>query len=341
MQVKAVVEQLTEAAKAGREPTKVKLDWEAVDNYALTHEETVQQRAIANSRRFLTDFEYEIETGKTWNEQDHDRKYSRGTYLGQDGVYAIDKLGIQLQDEHVKGMKLANTYDNGGEDTEANEKKNVFAAKRSMVMGYSGESCPAFSASSCAGPQKLGAETAQPTGGAAESTPQKIKSGAEGAQSSASPANIATEGAEQDGQPKGGKGQTKADGDGTENIKAKGKAKPKPKGRPPKSITQDAKDLCQSFLLSAPDDVLWWGAESRTQLKKLRELKKAFDVWIAQAQEEETISTLEPFSKLVSTLVLLTEAQQKCGFGAAGFVEVYDCCLTSLRTSHMLVSVWV
>ena len=77
------------------------------------------------------------------------------------------------------------------------------------------------------------------------------------------------------------------------------------------------------------------GAENKTQLKRLKDVKKSFEARIAAAEEEETIATLEPYSKKVAVLILLMEAQQKSGFDSATFIEVYDCCLTSLRTNHM------
>ena len=336
MQVNGVIEQLIEAAKAGKAPAshgKVRLDWEAVEDYALTHVESVQRRTVANKRRFLTDDEYEIETGKKWDENNHDRKYSRGIYEGQDGIYARDKLGIQMQDERLKGMTWKNKYDNGGEETEADEQKNVFAAKCKMLMGSSGWSTafatgsPAASASSSvAAPQK------QQSG--AEET-QKSQSGAEATNSTAASSQVDAQVAEEDGTAKGSRKAKKGAGQDPAAKAGSAKAKAKPKGRPPKSITQDAKDLCATFLAATSDDVLWWGQESKTQLKKARELKKSFEQRISGAQEEETITTLEPYMKKVSTLVLLMEAQQKSGFDSVGFVEVYDCCLTSLRTSHM------
>ena len=104
--VKGVIEQFIEAAKQGKVPKKVKLNWDAVDNYVLLHEERVQEREIAISRRFLTEDEYESDVGKKWDDSSHDRKYSKGIYKGQNGIYARDKLGIALQDEHTKGMVL-------------------------------------------------------------------------------------------------------------------------------------------------------------------------------------------------------------------------------------------
>ena len=78
------------------------------------------------------------------------------------------------------------------------------------------------------------------------------------------------------------------------------------------------------------------GAECKTQLKKIKELKKTFEQRIASAPDEDIIATFEPHSKKLGVFALLLEAHQKIGFDSAQFVECYDCCLTALRTGHVL-----
>ena len=62
-------------------------------------------------------------------------------------------------------------------------------------------------------------------------------------------------------------------------------------------------------------------------MKKLNELKKSFEGRISAATDVETIEMSEPYSKKVSSLILL-EGQQKGRFDPATYVEVYDCVLT-------------
>ena len=93
----------------------------------------------------MTENEYESKAGKKWDDNNHDRKYSKSIYKGQNGIYARDKLGIALQDEHSKGMLLRQEFDNGGGDTELIEKHNALNVRLDRRMGSSGES---FAASS-------------------------------------------------------------------------------------------------------------------------------------------------------------------------------------------------
>ena len=109
------------------------------------------------------------------------------------------------------------------------------------------------------------------------------------------------------------------------------KTKAKAKGRPPKSILKETSELCLSFESSDQESKLWWGSECKTQLMKIKDLRKEFERRIESATEPETIESLEPSHKKIRVLALLLEAHQKSGFDSEGFVECYDCCLTLLR----------
>ena len=334
MQVKAVIEQLGKSElKPDGTILRKNIDWEQVDNHVLEHFKTLQSKEIANKRRFLTDQEYKIETGKDFVEG-ADPRYYKGTHKGKDGIFARDKLGIQLQDELLEGMTLRNKYDNGGCDTGENERLNIFnAAKAELLVakaGTQGESSAPSSSQTrgaAATPTKAqgrGAAAGADDGAAEEQAADKKKPGE---QNDEGGGEEEEEAAQNGKRRKGAKAKAKA---------GQSKAKAKPKGRPPKSILADARDLCEGFLAVDMNHQLWWGSECKTQLKKIKELKKTFEQRIASAPDEDIIATFEPHNKKLGVLALLLEAHQKTGFDSAQFVECYDCCLTALRTGHVL-----
>ena len=92
--------------------------------------------------------------------------------------------------------------------------------------------------------------------------------------------------------------------------------------------------MVASFSTSEVTAVLWWSGEQKTQLKKVKEVKATFDSRIQKASGPDAVdlvASLEPWHKRLGVIVLLMEAHQKAGFDTEAFVEVYDCCLTSLR----------
>ena len=288
--VQAVVAFLTKnAQRTGRRAKHEKINWEGVCNQVLEFYEKSQQREISNSKRFLLDDEFELEMGFKF-EDGADRRYVRGEYKGKEGVYIL-KLGVEMQDEHVKGAALSHKYDE--EETMDNEKKAVFEdLKRSLFQDL----CKGTSSSTPPAPSKPKAE--KPEAAVEASTPSK--------------ANAIDVSCDPPTPPQGAK--RAAAKKAAAEAKPKAKTKAKAKGRPPKSILAETSHLCDSFLSSDPDSKLWWGSECKTQLGNIKDLRKQFEQRIESATEPEIIATLEPSHKKIRVLALLLEAHQKSGF---------------------------
>ena len=321
IQVKEVVKQLCQNTTLSSK--SVRLNWEDVDNQALDHFKTVGTREIGNQRRFLIGDEYLQEFHNKFVEGANPL-HTAGTWKGADGIFVREKLGVQIQDEVFEGMTLQNSYDNDGQDTEEGEKQNIYDKYRALLM----EQSKTFQA-------RVAVKTEE--GAAAASSAPGTSSALDAPHVPDGDADVAAQGqaSRRRGQvAPGAKPATAPNG----KAEAKSKAKAKPKGRPPKSILAETNELVASFASSDMDNSLWWGSEARTQLKRLTDLKKQFNLRIQSATDADLIATLEPGHKKMGVLVLLLEAYQKSGLDSTAFIETYDCCLVSLRTRRSLSS---
>ena len=219
-------------------------------------------------------------------------------------------------------MMLQSEYDNAGADTEERERQKVFEEYRLAPLGVAGS--PLRPAARARGSDAAG------------SLEPQIKADAEVVPAQCSgPAGVDVSSGKAPKHTRATKGTSAvACGDGTNSASAKPKAKAKPKGRPPKNIMADAQLLFQSFAASDVNHTLWWGAECKTQYKKASELKGLFVARIQGAKgpdAAEVVAAYEPVHKKLCQICLLMEAHQKSGFDSVGFIDCYDCCLTSLR----------
>ena len=305
----------------------MRLDWEKIADECLSHFKSLHKREISNQKRFLSlgpDGEYKEEFGHEFDAAKVPRgqRHWLGKYKETDGVWVQEKLGIQVQDEEVEGMELKSSYDQAGSDTVPDQKLNVFTAY-GLDMLSRGPKAKTISGSSGDKPAAKG-----------EDTPSKADPKATKPDSKAAEERQATplKGCKS-GRVPGQRGNTTPKASGSPGIVPKAAAA-KGRGRPPRSIVQEATEMVASFSTSEVTAVLWWSGEQKTQLKKVKEVKATFDSRIQKASGPDAVdlvASLEPWHKRLGVIVLLMEAHQKAGFDTEAFVEVYDCCLTSLR----------
>ena len=334
--MKKVIELIT---KAGGK-RDVRVNWDKLADELLRHFKTLQTREVSGRKRFLTHEEYKDEVGHYFDGEDIPRgqRHWQGKYKGVDGIWIQEKMGIEVQHEAIEGLTHSNAYDNAGMDLEENEKMDVFEkygldmlkrtpgkADRSRKSELEGAedstTTPSKSFRGSSSHEELSRK---------EDTPTK---GSPASKTEPSDCLLAT--------PKKGGGAAPAQKAGGA-VQAKPKAKAK--GRPPKSIVAEASELCSSFAGSEPVHQLWWTGENKTQIKKVKDLKGAFSSRIGKATGPDAVDlveTSEPWHQRIAGIHLLMEAHQKCGFDNAGFMEVYDCVITSLRTYRVCVYAYI
>ena len=319
IQVKQVVKQLCEITTPDKK--SVRLNWEDIDNQTLEHFKPAGTRQIANERRFLSGDKYQTEFSKKFVEGANPL-HIKGKWNGADGILVYEKLGIRSLDEVFDDMTVKHNYDNDGCDSEDRETQVVFDEYKEILLSQS----------------KTFAERVASAVKQDQDEESEQEDPAPSTQAGARRARVATHNAE--GGAEAGASKPKAkQGGGASAAKAKAegkakggaKAKAKPKGRPPRSILNEATELCSSFAAAQQDNALWWGSEGKTQLKRLVEIKKQFHARIQAATEPDLITSYEPAHKKVGVLALLLEAYQQSGWDSQAFMEVYDCCLVSLR----------
>ena len=114
-----------------------------------------------------------------------------------------------------------------------------------------------------------------------------------------------------------------------------GKAKPKAdvggsggvnrgRGRPPRDHAKATSAYVEAFVAAGPDDVLFFGAEVSTQLKKLQEMITYIKGRIAGCQEIEAIPHLTMCQKQLVMIYDLCNVLNKHGGDSDAYVETYD-----------------
>ena len=87
-------------------------------------------------------------------------------------------------------------------------------------------------------------------------------------------------------------------------------------------------------------DVLWWGAESKTQVKMLREVIKKVDDKTRGATEVQEVTALTSVIKKVTAIAEVVDVASQHGLEGEDFQRVYDLQCTSLALPPEVAVDW-
>lgn len=107
-------------------------------------------------------------------------------------------------------------------------------------------------------------------------------------------------------------------------------AKAASRGRPKKDWVTDVERVVGRFVEAAPSDLVWWGAEAKTQLRVLKQSEKEIATRIKSADILEKLGLKAALKKL-SAVIAFVQAAQQHGVDTEEYKRIHDETITMLE----------
>eukprot|EP00971_Amphidinium_carterae_P352104 6492429-Amphidinium_carterae.1 len=112
------------------------------------------------------------------------------------------------------------------------------------------------------------------------------------------------------------------------------------RGRPKKDWSVAVQGWREKMVASTLDDVLFWGAESKTTLRTLKGDEKDILARIKKSDNIEETTSLQKSHKLIKAMLEIVEVVDKSGFDSENFCKVYDMQSTALALEPSVDAPW-
>ena len=112
------------------------------------------------------------------------------------------------------------------------------------------------------------------------------------------------------------------------------------RGRPSKNMMEEAMKMHAEMMKTDPSDKLWWGTESKTQAKVLRDAAKATNGKLKKATDLDTSNELQKAEKVFKAMLALVEVASAHGFLGSKFDDEFDNILGKLTLDPAVELKW-